>query len=411
MQESCALSEEELAGLRNGALKEETANRMIENVIGVHALPLGLATNFVVNGKEFVVPMAIEEPSVVAAASFAAKLCKPSGGFVASASEPVMIGQVQLVGIKSIPKAVVSLKKEKRKMIAYANTVDPMVLVKYGGGLRDMEFRIVKSKRGSFLVVHLLVDVRDAMGANAINTLAESLAPKFEELTGGKVRLRIISNLAVHRIAKAKAVWKKSDLEASTKGAFSGEEVVERILDAWAFAVADPFRAATHNKGIMNGIDAVTLATGNDWRAVEAGAHAFAAFKKPYSSLTTYYKDQNGDLVGAIELPLAVATIGGASATLSSAAVARKILKVSSAKALSEVIASVGLAQNFAALRALGTEGIQKGHMRLHARNTAVMAGAKEHEIDAVAKQLADEGKVRVDRAAEVLEQLRKTKT
>jgi len=319
-----------------------------------------------------------------------------------------MIGQVQLVNVPNPKKAIATLEKQKQKIIDYANTIDPMVMVKYGGGLRDMEFRIVKSKRGAFIVIHLLVDVRDAMGANAINTLAETLATRFEELTAGKMRLRIMSNLAIHRMAKSAAVWSQQALEESTKGQFKGEEVVERILDAWAFAEADPFRCATHNKGIMNGIDAATIATGNDWRAVEAGAHAFAASKKGYKPLTRFFKDKKGDLVGEIELPLAVATIGGASGTHPSAAIARKILNISGAKELSCVLASVGLAQNFAALRALATEGIQKGHMRLHSRNIAVMAGARSEEIDLVAKKIADENKVRVDRAKEVLEELRK---
>ncbi|MBU0636148.1 hydroxymethylglutaryl-CoA reductase, degradative [Candidatus Micrarchaeota archaeon] len=407
LKKATQLSEEETALLSNGSLDLETANRMIENVIGLHSLPLGLATNFLINKKEFLVPMVIEEPSVVAAASFAAKLCRSTGGFTASASDPIMIGQIQLVEIPDLEKAIESLEKEKESIIEYATSVDPMVLVKYGGGLRDIEFRVIESERGSFLVIHLLVDVRDAMGANAVNTLAETLAPRFEKISGGKVRLRIISNLAVNRTASAKAIWTQKELESSTKGKFKGKEIVERILDAFAFADSDPFRAATHNKGIFNGIDSCVIATGNDWRAVEAGAHAFASMKGSYKSLTRYHKNENGDLVGEIELPLAVATIGGATATHPSAKIARKILGVTSAQELSCVIASLGLAQNFAALRALATEGIQKGHMRLHARNTAVMAGAKSEEIDLIAKKLADEGKVRVDRAKELLEELR----
>ncbi len=407
LKNACGLTEEEAKAIATNSLPIETANRMIENVVGFHPLPLGIATNFRVNGKEYLIPMAIEEPSVVAAASFAAKLCRPTG-FLAVASEPIMIGQVQLVNVPNPKKAIATLEKQKQKIIEYANTIDPMVMVKYGGGLREMEFRIVKSKRGTFIVIHLLVDVRDAMGANAINTLAETLATRFEELTAGKVRLRIISNLAVHRMAKSAAVWSQQALEESTRGQFTGEEVVERILDAWAFAEADPYRCATHNKGIMNGIDAATIATGNDWRAVESGAHAFAASKKGYKPLTRFFKDKKGDLVGEIELPIAVATIGGATATHPSAAIARKILNVSGAQELSCVLASVGLAQNFAALRALATEGIQRGHMRLHSRNIAIMAGARSEEIDIVAKKIADENKVRVDRAKEVLEELRK---
>lgn len=410
LKQAAHLSEEECQLLSKGSLDIPTANRMIENVVGLHSLPLGIATNFLVNQKEYLIPMAIEEPSVVAAASFAAKLCRSSGGFSAEATPPIMIGQVQLVNVPSIKKAVVALEKEKKEIIHYANTIDPMVLVKYGGGLREMEFRTVKSVRGDFLVIHLLVDVCDAMGANAINTLVETLAPKFEKLSGGEVRLRIISNLAIHRTAKAKAVWTKEELESSTKGQFKGMEVVERILDAWAFADADPFRAATHNKGIMNGIDAASIATGNDWRGVEAGAHAFAAMNGKYAPLTRYSKNKNNDLVGEIELPMVVATIGGASATHPSAKICQKILGVQSAAEMACVFASLGLAQNFAALRALSTEGIQRGHMRLHSRNLAVMAGARSEEIEIVAKQMADEGKVRADRAKEILDELRAKK-
>jgi hydroxymethylglutaryl-CoA reductase len=407
LKKACGLTEEEAKAIATNSLPLETADRMIENVVGFHPLPLGIATNFLINGKEYVIPMAIEEPSVVAAASNAAKLCRPTG-FLASATEPIMIGQVQLVNVPNPKQAIAALKKQKQKIIEYANSVDPMVLVKYGGGLRDMESRIIKSKRGKFIVIHLLVDVRDAMGANAINTLAEALTPQFENLTAGVVRLRIISNLAVLRTAKAAAVWSQQALEESTKGQFTGEEVVDRILDAWAFAEADPYRCATHNKGIMNGIDAATIATGNDWRAIEAGAHAFATQKKGYKPLTRFFKDKKGDLVGEIELPMAIDTIGGATKTHPSADIARKILDISNSNELACVLASLGLAQNLAALRALSTEGIQRGHMRLHSRNIAVMAGARSEEIDTIAKKMAEENKVRVDRAKELLEEMRK---
>lgn len=403
------LTEEEKKLLaKEGNLEISLANRMIENVVGTHTLPLGIATNFLIDGKEKIIPFAVEEPSVVAAASYSAKLAREKGGFVTSSDAPVMIGQVQLVGITDCKKAAKTITEKKNELVAYANEIDPMVLVKFGGGLRDIEPRVLKTEREDMLVIHLLVDCRDAMGANAVNTLAETLAPKFEELTGGKVRLRIISNLAVHRKARAKATWSKKALEESTKGLFNGEAVVEAILDAYAFAAADPFRATTHNKGIMNGVDAVVIATGNDWRAIEAGAHSYASISGSYKPLTKYYKDAEGNLVGEIELPMAVGLVGGATKTHPIAQIAVKILAVKSASELSRIIAAVGLAQNLAALRALATEGIQRGHMRLHAKNIAIMAGAKENEIDAVAEKMAGEKKVRIDRAKEILEEMRK---
>ena len=283
-----------------------------------------------------------------------------------------------------------------------------MVMVKFGGGLRDIETKEINTPNGKMLIVHLLVDCRDAMGANAVNTLAETLAPQFAELSGGKVRLKIISNLAIHRKARARAVWKKEILEQSTKGLMKGEEVVDGIIDAWAFAAGDPFRAATHNKGIMNGIDAVVMATGNDWRAVEAGAHAFAAMDGKYKPLTKYHKDKNGDLVGEIELPLAVGLVGGATKVHPTAKIAVKLLGVKSAQELAQVIAAVGLSQNFAALRALSSEGIQRGHMRLHARNLATQAGASSAvELEEVVNALVENKKFNVDFAKETLKKLR----
>ncbi|MEK6923717.1 MAG: hydroxymethylglutaryl-CoA reductase, degradative [Candidatus Micrarchaeota archaeon] len=395
---------------KEGGLPLELANRMIENVVGTHCLPLGIATNFVIDGAEKLIPFAVEEPSVVAAASYAAKLCQPTGGFATSADAPVMIGQVQLIGIKDCEAAKKKIEADKKRLIDYANEIDPCVLVKFGGGLRDIEARVLKTTRGDMLVVHLLVDCRDAMGANAVNTLAETLAPDLEKLSGGKVRLRIISNLAVHRKARAKAVWSRKALEESLKGQFTGEQVVEAILDAYAFAAADPYRATTHNKGIMNGIDAVVIATGNDWRAIEAGAHSYAAITGEYKPLTKYRKNADGDLVGEIELPMAVGLVGGATKTHPTAQASVKILGVKSAQELARIIAAVGLAQNFAALRALATEGIQRGHLKLHAKNIAIMAGAKAAEIDIVAAQMADERKVRVDRAKEILDEMRAKK-
>jgi len=388
---------------KTGALDIKTADRMIENVVGTCELPMGLGLHFLINSKEYVIPMCIEEPSVVAAASFAAKLARAGGGFHTSSDEPIMIGQIQIVGVKNINKAKKAILKEKEKIIAKANERDS-VLISFGGGVKDLEVRRLKTKIGDMLIVHLLVDVRDAMGANVVNTMCESVAPLLEEITGGHVRLRIISNLADRRLARAKAVWKKEELEKSTKGLMKGEEVVDAILEAYHFALNDPYRCATHNKGIMNGVDAVLIATGNDFRAVEAGAHAYAAFSGRYKPLTKYYKDKNGDLVGEIEMPIAVGMVGGAMRTKPEAKVALKILGVKTAKELSEIIAAVGLAQNFAALRALATEGIQKGHMRLHAKNIAVMAGAKGDEIDKVAKIMIEEGNISGGKAKEILE-------
>jgi hydroxymethylglutaryl-CoA reductase len=405
VKEQASITEDDVKLLsKEGALPLEAANRMIENVIGEMPLPLGIATNFTINGKDYLVPMATEEPSVVAAASNAARLARPAGGFTTSADEPIMIGQIQLVGIKDFIVAKKAIEEKKKELIEFANTLDPM-LVKFGGGARDLEARVLDSQRGKMMVIHLFVNCGDAMGANAINTMSEALAPKLEELTGGQVRLRIISNLAVKRLARAKAVWTKEALKTDD---FTGEDVIERVLDAYAFAAADPYRCATHNKGIMNGIDAAVVATGNDWRAIEAGAHAYAAMGGSYKPLTKYYKDSKGDLVGEIELPMAVGLVGGATKTHPVAQVSVRILGVKTAKELAQIIAAVGLAQNFAAMRALATSGIQAGHMRLHARNIAVMAGAQGAEIDRVAEQMAKEKKVRMDRAKEILDETRK---
>ena len=406
IKEMTGLSDEEVDVLRkNGSLDGKTADMMIENVIGTTELPLGIATNFIINGKDYLIPMVIEEPSVIAAASNAAKLARPSGGFTATSTDPIMIGQVQLVGISDPEKAVKDILARKQEMISHANSIDPCVLVKFGGGLKDIEAKVINTPAGKMVIIHMLVDCRDAMGANAVNTIAETLSPMFEDVSGGKARLRIISNLADRRIARARAVWKKDILEKASEGQFSGEDIVGRIIDAWAFAFSDPYRAATHNKGIMNGIDAVVMATGNDWRAVEAGAHAYASMKD--SPLTKYSKDEEGNLVGELEIPMAVGLVGGATKTHPVAKISVRILGVKTAKELSEVIACVGLAQNFAALRALSTEGIQKGHLRLHAKNISVMAGAKEEEIKKVSERMISEGKINYSRAKEILEELK----
>jgi hydroxymethylglutaryl-CoA reductase len=387
-----------------------TLERMIENVVGVMPLPLGIATNFRINGKDYLVPMAIEEPSVVAAASNAAKLARAADGFFAQSTAPVMIGQVQILGVPDPVAARLRILDRKDELLAAANAKDP-VLVKFGGGAKDLEVRIVPSPRGTMVIVHLLVDARDAGGMNAVNTMCEALAPEFARLTGGRVVLRIISNLAVHRLARARATFRADLLKTDTA---SGSAVVEAILDAYAFAVADPFRCATHNKGIMNGISSVVVATGNDFRAIESGAHTYAAWQTAGTGavvrpLTTYEKDKDGNLVGTIELPVPVGLIGGATAVHPTAKANVKVLGVKSARELGEVLASVGLAQNFAALRALATEGIQRGHMELHARNLAASAGARPDEVDRVVERLLRDHQVRFDRAKEILEELRRS--
>ncbi len=388
---------------KEGSLPFEIADRMIENVIGTFPLPYGLATNFVIDGKDYIIPFAIEEPSVVAAASNAAKL---SSGFTTSCDEPIMIGQIQVVGIENLEEAKKAIEEKKKELLDFVTTIDP-VLVKFGGGPRDITIEIVEGLNGKMLDIHLLVDVRDAMGANAINTMTEKLAPKIEEITKGKVILRIISNLAIYRRAQAKAIWIKESLEASTKGQINGEEVVEAILNAYNFATATQFRATTHNKGIMNGIDAVVIATGNDFRAIESGAHSFACFEKKYSPLTKYYKDENGNLVGEIDIPLALGLVGGATKVHPMAQLSLKILGIKTANELARIIACVGLAQNMAALRALSTEGIQRGHMGLHAKNIAVQAGATKEEIDIVAQKMIETKEVSQAKAEEILKEIR----
>jgi hydroxymethylglutaryl-CoA reductase len=404
IKEFAGLTDEEVKMISNtGVLDPDLVNRMIENVTGTMPVPLGYAMNFMINGKDYIIPMAIEEPSVVAAASNSAKLCRAKGGFIASMTDPIMIGQIQLVNVKTPHAARAKILGNKDEILKMANECDP-VLVKFGGGAKDLQVRVLETKAGTMVITHLLVDTRDAMGANAVNTMAEALAPYLEKLTGGKFYLRIISNLAVFRLARAMAVWPKEEL--------GGEEVVDGIINAWAFAEADPYRCATHNKGIMNGISAVVLATGNDTRAVESGAHAYAAFKGngAYKPLTTYEKDADGNLVGSIELPMAVGLIGGATKTHPVARANVKILGVKDAKELGSIMASVGLAQNLAALKALSTEGIQRGHMGLHARNIAIQAGATLEEVDAVAKELVNRKKVRMDVAEEILKELRAKK-
>lgn len=397
------LSDDDVALLSAfGALDAETADRMIENVVGSYAFPLGLATNFQINGQDYLIPMALEEPSVVAAASNAARMTRKTGGFRASSTDPVMIGQIQVTDIPDMKAAQDTVLEQKENLLKVANAQDP-VLVKFGGGARDLQLRQLETMMGPMLILHLLVDARDAMGANAVNTMCEALAPLIEELTKGKVYLRILSNLAEYRRARAEALFSAKDL--------GGPHVVEGILKAYAFAQADPYRCATHNKGIMNGIDAVLLATGQDFRAVEAGAHTYAATQDGgYQSLTHYEKTPEGDLRATIELPMAVGLVGGATRTHPVARLCVKILGVKTATELAQIIVSVGLAQNVAALRALSQEGIQAGHMKLHARNVAIAAGAFEGEVDQVAQKMIAEKRVRFDAAQEILAEMRKKK-
>ena len=395
------LNQDDLAALSGvRGLTAQQADHMIENVVGIYALPLGIAQNFVVNGREVLVPMVIEEPSVVAAASYMARLALSGGGFKAEASPAEMIGQMQILDVKDLQAARKRLLAKKQKLIELADSVDPL-LHKLGGGARDVEVRIIEeSPIGPFLVLHLIMDVRDAMGANAINTALEQLTPLVEEISAGRVLLRILSNLADRRLARARCIIPLSELAFND---FSAEQVRDGIIAAWAFAAADPYRAATHNKGIMNGVDAVVIASGNDWRAVEAGAHAYAARSGHYTSLSSWGKDKNGNLSGSLEMPMAVGIVGGATRVHPAARAAIKLMGVGSAAELAEIIISVGLAQNLGALRALATEGIQRGHMTLHARQVAISAGASEAQINPLVEQLVKENKIRIDRAIEIL--------
>jgi len=391
------LTEQEVNILQStGALEMELADRMIENLVGTFPLPLGIAMNFLINNKDYMIPMAIEEPSVVAAATYAAKMAREKGGFFTSSTDPVMIGQIQAVDIKDPFAAKMRILSAKKEILKKANDQDPM-LVSVGGGAKDLEVKIIDAKTGLMVITELHVDCRDAMGANAVNTMAEAVAPMIERITGGRVYLRIISNLAVKRLARAWAVI--------TKEALGGEEVINGIVEAYNFAAVDPYRAATHNKGILNGIIGVVIATGNDHRAIEAGAHAYAVKNGHYGTLSYWEKNSDGDLVGSIELPMAVGLIGGATKVHPTAKVALKILGVKSANELGEVIAAVGLAQNLGALRALAHEGIQRGHMSLHARNVAITAGASGRLIEMVVERMVTERKVRMDRAKELLEE------
>lgn len=384
-------------------LSLDQASHMIENTIGRYSFPIGIGTNFLINNKDYLIPMVIEEPSVVAAVSNAAKMFRAGGGFISHSDEPIMIGQIQILDITDTEKAKKKILNKKSFLLEEANKVGGSI-IKRGGGARDIEVRIFKDTSvGHMIIVHLLYDTREAMGANAVNTAAEHLAPFIEEITGGRVNLRILSNLTDQRKAYAEGIIPK---ELLARNHISAEQAVQSIVEAGVFAEVDPYRATTHNKGIMNGIDAVILATGNDWRAVEAGAHAYAARRGRYSSLTKWWKDDDGNLHGSIELPLAVGTVGGATRVHPTAGIALQILGNPSSQELSEIMACVGLAQNFGAIRALATEGIQHGHMRMHARQLAVAAGADSNDVIKIAQQLITENNIRLQRAQEIVSEL-----
>ncbi len=396
-------TQEQAVLLGMNGLNASQADNMIENAIGIYALPLGVATNFLINAQDYLVPMVIEEPSVVAAVSNAARLFREGGGFTTSSDEPIMIGQIQVLDLPDIYVAAGAIRSNKDRLLAEANEVGGSI-VKHGGGARDIQVRpILETPIGPMLIVHLLYDTRDAMGANAINTAVEHLAPRIEELTGGRVNLRILSNLTDQRKARAEGMIPAKELASQN---ISGQEAVKAIVEAGIFAEVDPYRATTHNKGIMNGIDAVVIATGNDWRAVESGAHAYAARDGQYRGLTKWWQDENGNLRGSIELPLALGIVGGATRVHPAAGLALKILGIQSARQLSEIAAAVGLAQNLAAIRALATEGIQNGHMRMHARQLAVAAGASGEQVARVVQTMIEEGSIRLERAKALVQEM-----
>ncbi|NHJ21292.1 MAG: hydroxymethylglutaryl-CoA reductase, degradative [Candidatus Lokiarchaeota archaeon] len=402
LAELSKLNIEETKLLENlGYLSRDQIDTFIENVVGSYQLPMGVALNFKVNGKDYIIPMVIEEPSVVAAASNMAKVARKLGGFQSEEVKSIMISQIQLTNIRDINDAKEKLQRNKDKILELANEQDPY-LNKLGGGAIDLEIRELDTRKGKMVIVHLFVDVLDAMGANIVNTMAEAISSYIETLCGAKIYLRIVSNLATQRLAKCKAVFDKELL--------GGEEIVEGILNAYEFALADPYRATTHNKGIMNGIVALALATGNDTRALEAGAHSYASLEGRYKPLTKFELDSEGNLVGEIELPLAFGIIGGITQSHPMARLALKILNVESASELSQIAAAVGLAQNVGALRALAAEGIQKGHMTLHSRNIAKLAGVPDNLVEEVARKIVEDHKIRVDYAKEVLKKIIKNK-
>lgn len=389
------LDKDDIENIKNtDTLDISKADNMVENVIGRFTLPMGVAINFKINDKDYIIPMVSEEASVIAAASNAAKLARSSGGFYTSNTGSIMIAQIQIVGVKDVNYTKMVIYENKEKILKICNDIDP-VLVKFGGGALDIDVRVIETNFENMVILHLKVNTLDAMGANAVNTMAEAVAPFIETITGGTVYLRILSNLAIERLVRARTKIKKEEL--------GGEEVVDKIILAYTFAEADPFRATTHNKGIMNGISAVVLATGNDTRAIEAGAHAYASITGSYKPLTKWEKDNNRDLVGTIELPLALGLVGGATKIHPTAKTVVKILGVKSATELGEIVASVGLAQNLAAIKALATEGIQRGHMSLHAKNIASVAGAKGEELDRIVKKMIEDKNINLEYAKSLL--------
>ena len=393
------LSDDEISILENenGGISFDKADKMVENAIGTFSLPLGIATNFTINGKDYLIPMVIEEPSVIAAASKGAKIARIKGGFEVSADESYSIGQVQILDVVDISSAILQIKSSSNEILKLANSKSN-TLSKMGRGAKEISCKEIDTPSGKMLIVELLIDVGDAMGANVTNTMCEAISPLIEKITGGRSLLRILSNYSTRRIAKAKAVFEKE--------AVGGEDVVDNIIKAFEFADNDVYRAVTHNKGIMNGIVAVANAVGQDSRAIEAAANAYAAKSGQYRSLSKWSKDSNGNLVGTLEIPLSVGIVGGIANVHPVAKVCTKILGAISAQELSCIITAAGLAQNYSAIRALATEGIQKGHMRLHARNLAAAAGATPNQIDKIVQKMIEEKKISLDRAKELLEQI-----
>jgi len=406
--ESADLSQQQIDALAaHGELSEDAANNMIENVIGTMSLPVGVATNFVIDGKHYLIPFCLEESSVVAAASNMAKRCLSKGGFTTNNDAPMMIGQLQILQVQDIQMAISAIEDSKEDLMKICND-RPSTMIKLGGGCKDIELKVIETLSGPMLIMHILVDTRDAMGANAVNTMAELIAPEVEKLTGGRVHLKILSNLAAHRLARVEATFTAEEL-SDDGSRENGLEIIRGILEAHHFAVADPFRAVTHNKGVMNAISSVSVACGQDWRAIEAGCHAWASHRSgTYTSMTQWSQDDNGDLVGSIETPMAVGIVGGASRVHPVARANLAILGVDSAQELAGVIVASGLAQNLGALRALSTSGIQAGHMKLHSRNMAVSAGATGDEVEIVAQRLqAFTGPKTQTKVQELLDELR----
>lgn len=395
IMEFAGISQEEMDRL-NTPLDMEIADHMVENVIGRYALPMGVAVNFLINDKDYVIPMVTEEASVIAGCTNAAHIARACGGVYTSSTKPVMIAQIQLINVGAPENARLKILENKEEILSICNRKDPY-LVAHGGGAEDIEVRVLDSMLGKIVVVHLLVNTLDAMGANAVNTMAEAVAAHLEQIAGGQVVARILSNLATHRLARARVLLKKEIL--------GGEDIVKAMWRVYAFAEADPYRAATHNKGIMNGISAVVTATGNDTRGIEAGAHAYAAMSGQYRSLTKWEITADGDLAGSIELPMAVGLVGGASKTQPQAQVALKMIGAKTATELGEVIAAVGLIQNLVALKVLGTEGVQRGHMSLHARNLASAAGAKGEILDKVVARMIADQNIHLEYAQELLKE------